>query len=280
MGNLTTNVNEPALATANFELGCKLCMACPLSWYLRATGLFLNSKDTTGTTVLHSLSLTFTYQVFNISIFPALHYVILIRAPPNDSMVWLSCSFQTVGSSYYRVAATLRTHWGGNKPSVSHVGSNQMRVLTVTISRMKMLFTSGELCPLCLPSHWLVAVQTRNMREYWAERWRQLQWGCEAEAAATPESLLLYFHHRGGINIPMWRHKKENIHSYIHTYTHGVHTYASGVCICACPVFLQSKINGWFLNKSNLINCKTEKKKYLAKWWFGSITDHAEVYCV
>lgn len=152
-----------------FEIACELCMVCPLSWYLRATGLFLNSKDTTGTTLLHSLPLTFTNQVFNISIFfPDPHQAILIRAPPNDSMVWLSCSFQTVGSSYYTIAATLRTHWGGNTPSVSHVGSNQMRVLTVTISRMKMLFTSGELCPLCWPSHRLVVVQIQNM---WILSW-------------------------------------------------------------------------------------------------------------
>lgn len=160
VGNLIAAVDEPAY----FEIACELCMVCPLSWYLRATSLFLNSKDTTGTTLLHSLSLTFTNQVFNISIFSVLHQVISIREPLNDSMVWLSCSFQTVGSSYYRIAATLRTHWGGNTPSVSHVGSNQMRVLTVTISRMKMLFTSGELCPLCFPLHWLVVVQIQNMR--------------------------------------------------------------------------------------------------------------------
>lgn len=73
MGQLAVAVDEPALAAANVELACELCVVCPLSWYLRATGLFLNSKDTTGTTVLQSLSLTFTYQVFNISIFPALH---------------------------------------------------------------------------------------------------------------------------------------------------------------------------------------------------------------
>lgn len=112
-------------------------------------------------------------------------------------MVWLSCSFQTVGSSYYTIAATLRTHWGGNTPSVSHVGSNQMRVLTVTISRMKMLFTSGGLCPLCCPSQ-LTRRGPDTEHEYWAEHWRRLQWSCRAETAATPESLLLYFHHRGG----------------------------------------------------------------------------------
>lgn len=100
--------------------------------------------------------------------FPGPHQAILIRALPNDSMVWLSCSFQTVGPSYYTIAATLRTHWGGNTPSVSHVGSNQMRVLTVTISRMKMLFTSGELCPLCCPSLRLVVVQIQNM---WILSW-------------------------------------------------------------------------------------------------------------
>lgn len=76
------------------------------------------------------------------------HQVILIRAPPNDSVVWLPCPFQTVGWSYHTIVATLRTHLGGNAPSVSRVGSNQTRELTVTISRMKMLFASGELCPL------------------------------------------------------------------------------------------------------------------------------------
>lgn len=98
--------------------------------------------------------------------FPDPHQVVL--APPNGSMVWLSCSFQTVGSAYYTIAATLRTHWGGNTPSVRHVGSNQMRVLTVTISRMKMLFTSGKLCPLCCPLQWLIVVQTQNM---WIQSW-------------------------------------------------------------------------------------------------------------
>lgn len=171
-------------------------MLCPLSWYLRATALFLNSKDTTGTTLLHSLCLTFTKQEFNICFFPEPQRLVLIRAPPNESMVWLSCSFQTVGWSDHTIAATLRTHRGGYTPSVSHVGSNPMRALAVTISRMKkMCLTSGEVCPLCCPPHFLVVVRTR---EYWAEHWRQLQWSCRAEAAATPESLLLQ---TWGINI-------------------------------------------------------------------------------
>lgn len=127
-----------------------MCTVCPPSRHLRATGLFLNSKDTTGTTLLHSLSLTFTNQVFHIIFFffSDPHQVILIRAPPNDSVVWLPCPFQTVGWSYHTIVATLRTHLGGNAPSVSRVGSNQTRELTVVISRMKMLFASGELCPL------------------------------------------------------------------------------------------------------------------------------------
>lgn len=59
--------------------------------------------------------------------------------------------FQTFGSFYYPIGSTLRTHWGDDVPSVSHVGSNQMRVLTLTISREK-TFASGELwstCRLC-----------------------------------------------------------------------------------------------------------------------------------
>lgn len=107
---------------------------------------FWNSNDTTGTTLLHSLSLTFTNHVFPISFyFSDPHQVISIRAPQNGSMVQLSCSFQTVGSCYYTVAATLSTDQGGHTPSVSHVGWNWIRVLTVTMSRMKMLSTSGEL---------------------------------------------------------------------------------------------------------------------------------------
>lgn len=92
----------------------------------------------------HKPSVSYHFFFF----FPDPHQVILIRAPPNDSVVWLPCPFQTVGWSYHTIVATLRTHLGGNAPSVSRVGSNQTRELTVTISRMKMLFASGELCPL------------------------------------------------------------------------------------------------------------------------------------
>lgn len=137
-------------------------MVGPLTWYLRATGLFLNCKDTTGTT-LYSLSLTFTNKVINMSIFFPRLLVISMIAPPNDTTVWLSCSFQTVGSSNYTIAATLRTHRGGKTPSVSHVGSDQIKALAVTISRMKILFTNRELCRLCCPLHWLVVVQIQNM---------------------------------------------------------------------------------------------------------------------
>lgn len=136
---------------------------------------FWNSNDKTGTTLLHSLSLTFTNQVFHISFyFSDPHEVISIRAPQNGSVVRLSCSFQTVGWSYNTVAAPLSADQGGHTPSVSHVGWNWIRVLTVTMSGMKMLFTSGEQCPLCCPSHQLIVVQIQKC-EHWAEQWRQRQ---------------------------------------------------------------------------------------------------------
>lgn len=148
-------------------------------------------------TDFHKPSVSYQYFYF----FYDPHQVILIRAPPNDSVVWLSCSFQTVGSSYYTIAATLRTHWGANTPSASHVGSNRMRVLTVTISKMTMLFTSGGLCVLCAAHRTnLLWCRIQNM---WI-----LSWTLEAatvRAAGLRQlphlslcSLLLHFHHRGG----------------------------------------------------------------------------------
>lgn len=126
----------------------------------------------------------------------------LNRAPPNDSMVWLSCSFQTVGSSYYTIAAALWTHWGGNTPSVSNVGPNQKRVLTVTISRMKMLFTSGELCP---PTRWGPYTEHVNT---------ELNTGGKYSKAARLRKLLhlLYFHHRGESlrrKYLLWQHREK-----------------------------------------------------------------------
>ena len=171
---------------------------CPLLFCQRACALFLNGKDKTGTT-LFSFS---DFQVFDISIYfsSALTQVITIRAPLNDSVLWLPCSFQTVGSSYYRLAATLRAHRGGNTPSVSHVGSNKMRVLTITISRMKMLFTSGELSPLCFLFHRLIVVLIHNRRilSCALEAAGMKPWG---EDRSHTASLLLHFHHRAGIYI-------------------------------------------------------------------------------
>lgn len=133
------------------EIASELCAVCPLSQYLRAAGLFLNSNDTTGTTQLHSLCLTFTNLVLNIWFFPPHTTLGNFNHSTTEWLHGMIIIFQTFGSFYYPIGSTLRTHWGDDVPSVSHVGSNQMRVLTLTISREK-TFASGELwstCRLC-----------------------------------------------------------------------------------------------------------------------------------
>lgn len=70
--------------------------------------------------------------------------VITIKASLSGSADRLSCSFQTVGSSWCRTGATLRTDEGSNTPSVSHVGSKRTRALTITIRTRKMVFSCGK----------------------------------------------------------------------------------------------------------------------------------------
>lgn len=113
------------------------------------------------------------------------HQVVLIRAPLND---WMCYNHRV----HFKQLARPDTRWQplseltewGNTPSVSHIGSNWMRACTITMSRMKMLLKSGELCHLCCVT---LSCRSADKERVNAEL---NTGGGEAEAAVTPESLL------------------------------------------------------------------------------------------
>lgn len=87
------------------ELACGLCTACPLSQHLRATGLFLNCKDASGTTLLHSLSLTFTNQAFNTSNY------LFISPPPSLWSTVSYCSQSAVRWFHALIIISISNSW-------------------------------------------------------------------------------------------------------------------------------------------------------------------------
>lgn len=93
--------------------------------------------------------------------------------------------FKQLALSNYTIAATLGTHRGGNTPSVSHVGSHQMKVLAEAISRIKLLFTNrgaSSLLPTALTSCGLDSGHVKPELHTGGSSGKS----CKAGTAATP----------------------------------------------------------------------------------------------
>lgn len=165
-----------------FLFACKVCIVCPPLCYFE------------GSRSVYERTQTVTARLRPLPRQRRLsdpHRLILNWVARNSSAAGSPCPLQTVGESHHTTAAALRTHSGrGRGGAIHHLSSvwfyTEWERAPLTISRAKLLFTSGEPCPLCRPSHRVV--QSSGVRVL---SWGQIK-SWRADMAATPGSSLLY----------------------------------------------------------------------------------------